>query len=258
LELDRRKIEARIKEIHEELKKVRLSRQVQRKRRERAGLPRAAVVGYTNVGKSSLLNAITNAQALAEDKLFATLDPTTRRIVFAPGKGLLATDTVGFVRNLPHGLVEAFKSTLEEAALSDVLIHVVDASDPEADVCRETTESVLREIGAGGKPTILAFNKIDLVPDRTVLGFFARRFPDAVFLSVKTGEGLPDLLKQLEALLTAGLDEWVVRIPDTQYALVALLHRHSSVLEETREEDATLVRCRMPESLRDKFETYKR
>ncbi len=257
LELDRRRIEARIKEIREEMKKVRLSRQVQRRRRERAGLPSAAVVGYTNAGKSSLLNAVTNAQSLAEDKLFATLDPTTRRVVFGPGKGMLATDTVGFVRNLPHGLVEAFKSTLEEAARADVLIHVVDASDPEPDRLRRTTEEVLREIGAGDKPTVLAFNKIDLLEDRSALDFLARRFPDAVFLSVRTGEGIPALLARLEERFMEGRDEWSVRIPDERYELVALLHRQAAVLEETREEGATLVRCRMPESLRTKFERFR-
>jgi GTP-binding protein HflX len=258
LELDRRKIEMRISDIKEELKRVRLSRDVQRRRRERADLPRAAVVGYTNAGKSSLLNAMTNAHVAAEDKLFATLDPTTRRIVFAPGKGLLATDTVGFVRNLPHALVEAFKATLEEASEADVLIHVVDASDPECEKYRKTTEDVLKEIGAGDKPVVLAYNKIDLVKDRSVLDFVARQFPDAVFLSVKTGEGLPDLLGRLEEALTSGRDEWTVRIPDADYALVALLHRKGTVLEEKREDDATVVRCRIPESLEHKFEEYRR
>ena len=256
LELDRRKIETRIRAIKEDLKKVRLGRQVQRRRRERAGLPRAAVVGYTNAGKSSLLNAITNAEALTEDKLFATLDPTTRRILYGPGRGLLATDTVGFVRNLPHGLVEAFKATLEEAALADVLIHVVDASDPEPVRMIETTEAVLREIGAGDKPVILAFNKVDLVPDRSVLVPLAGQFPESLFLSVKTGEGIPDLLARLEELLTADREEWTVRIPDSDYALVALLHRRAAVVDETREDDATIVRCRMPEDLMEKYAAF--
>jgi len=258
LELDRRKIEARIRDIQEDLKKVRMERSVQRRRRERAGLPRAAVVGYTNAGKSSLLNAITNSDALAEDKLFATLDPTTRRILYAPRKGLLATDTVGFVRNLPHGLVEAFKATLEEAALADVLIHVVDASDPESEHLMATTEEVLKEIGAGDKPTLLAFNKVDLVADRQSLAPLAERHPDSVFLSVKTGEGIPVLLSRLEELLTADREEWTVRIPDSDYASVALLHRRAAVVSEGREDDATIVRCRMPEDLKEKYRGYRR
>jgi GTP-binding protein HflX len=258
LELDRRKIEARIRDIQEDLKKVRMERAVQRRRRERAGLPRAAVVGYTNAGKSSLLNAITNADALAEDKLFATLDTTTRRILYAPGRGLLATDTVGFVRNLPHGLVEAFKATLEEAVLADVLIHVVDASEPEPVLFLETTEKVLKEIGARDKPTLLAFNKIDLVPDRGLLDLLSERFPGAVFLSVKTGEGIPELLARLEELLTADREEWTVRIPDAEYGLVALLHRRAAVVSESREDDATVVVCRMPEDLREKYGGYRR
>ncbi|HOX11562.1 MAG TPA: GTPase HflX [Spirochaetia bacterium] len=258
LELDRRKIEARIRDIQEDLKKVRMERAVQRRRRERAGLPRAAVVGYTNAGKSSLLNAITNADALAEDKLFATLDTTTRRILYAPGRGLLATDTVGFVRNLPHGLVEAFKATLEEAVLADVLIHVVDASEAEPVRFLETTEKVLGEIGAGDKPTLLAFNKTDLVTDPARLDLLAERFPGAVFLSVKTGRGIPELLARLEELLTADREEWTVRIPDAEYGLVALLHRRAAVVSESREDDATIVRCRMPEDLREKYGGYRR
>lgn len=257
LELDRRKIEARIRDIQEDLKKVRMERAVQRRRRERAGLPRAAVVGYTNAGKSSLLNAITNAEALAEDKLFATLDTTTRRILYAPGRGLLVTDTVGFVRNLPHGLVEAFKATLEEAVRADVLIHVVDASEPEPERFLETTEKVLREIGAGDKPTLLALNKIDRIPDRPRRDLLAERFPGAVFLSVKTGEGIPELLARLESLLTADREEWTVRIPDTEYGLVALLHRRAAVVSESREDDVTVVRCRMPEDLKEKYGGYR-
>ncbi len=258
LELDRRKIEARIRDIQEDLKKVRMERSVQRRRRERAGLPRAAVVGYTNAGKSSLLNALTNADVLAEDKLFATLDTTTRRILYAPGRGLLATDTVGFVRNLPHDLVEAFKATLEEAALADVLIHVVDASEPEAERFLETTRTVLREIGAGDRPTLLAFNKIDRVADPSILDRLAERHPGSVFLSVKTGEGIPGLLAGLEELLTSERDEWVVRIPDSEYARVALLHRRAAVISETRDEDATIVRCRMPEDLKERYGGYRK
>lgn len=258
LELDRRKIEARIRDIQEDLKKVRMERSVQRRRRERAGLPRAAVVGYTNAGKSSLLNTLTNAEVLAEDKLFATLDTTTRRILYAPGRGLLATDTVGFVRNLPHDLVEAFKATLEEAALADVLIHVVDASEAEAERFLETTRTVLREIGAGDRPTLLAFNKIDRVADPSVLDRLADRHPGAVFLSVKTGEGIPALLAGLEELLTSEREEWTIRIPDSEYARVALLHRRAAVISETRDEDATIVRCRMPEDLKEKYGGYRR
>ncbi|HSV56361.1 MAG TPA: GTPase HflX, partial [Magnetospirillaceae bacterium] len=257
LELDRRRIESRIRGIQEELRKVRLERRVQRRQRERAGLPRAAIVGYTNSGKSSLLNSITNAETLAEDRLFATLDPTTRRVLYAPGKGLLATDTVGFVRNLPHGLVEAFKATLEETALADILVHVVDVSEPGQEGRIATTEAVLREIGAGDRPTILAFNKVDRVPDRSALEPLADMHPAALFLSARTGEGIPALLACMEELLKADREEWTLSIPDTEYARVALLHRRAAVVSEDRGDDATIVFCRIPEDLKERYRAYR-
>jgi GTP-binding protein HflX len=257
LELDRREIERRIHEIKEELKEVRRSREVQRARREKVSLPRAAIVGYTNAGKSSLLNALTRASVLVEDKLFATLDPTTRRIAFKKGGGLLVTDTVGFVRNLPHGLVEAFKATLEEAAGAELLVHVADASDPEAETHMETTEAVLRDIGALDAPRILVLNKIDLVEGGHFLEAWRSRHPEVVLTSVKTGEGLDELLSLIELRLTESDPAIRLRVPDSEYALVALLHREATILEEGRDEEATLLRCRVPERLASKFEKYR-
>jgi len=257
LELDRREIERRIHEIKEELKDVRRSRDVQRRRREKISLPRAAIVGYTNAGKSSLLNALTRANVLVEDKLFATLDPTTRRIAFKKGGGLLLTDTVGFVRNLPHGLVEAFKATLEEAAGAELLVHVVDASDSEADRHMETTERVLHEIGAGEVPRILVLNKTDLVPQEHFLVAWRARHPDAVLTSAKSGEGLIELLEAIERGLTAAAPLVDLRVPDAEYSLVALLHREATIVEERHDEDATLLRCRIPERLGARFEKYR-
>ncbi|HUW40437.1 MAG TPA: GTPase HflX [Rectinemataceae bacterium] len=254
LELDRREIERRIHEIKEELKEVRRSREVQRARRERISLPRAAIVGYTNAGKSSLLNALTRASVHVEDKLFATLDPTTRRIALKKGGGLLLTDTVGFVRNLPHGLVEAFKATLEEAAAAELLVHVADASDPEVDRHMETTERVLREIGAGEAPRIFVLNKIDLVADESFLDLWRGRHPGALLTSVKTGEGLGELLSLIEERLTEADPAVELRVPDNEYALVALLHREATVLEERHDGEATIIRCRLPERLGARFE----
>jgi GTP-binding protein HflX len=256
IELDRREIEKRIHEIKEELKVVRKSRAVQRRRRERLDVPRAAVVGYTNAGKSSLLNALTNASVHVEDRLFATLDPTTRRLGFSRGGSLLMTDTVGFVRNLPHGLVEAFKATLEEAAAADLLVHVVDASDPEAELHMKTTDTVLREIGAGELPRVIAVNKVDLVAPELREGL-AGRFPGARIISVKTGEGIPDLLAAIEQALTSGLPSYGLRIPDADYGLVALLHREAQILEESRDDEGTILRCRLPERLVSRFEKYR-
>jgi len=256
IELDRRAIEKRIHDIEEELKVVRKSREVQRKRRERLDVPRAAVVGYTNAGKSSLLNALTRASVLVEDKLFATLDPTTRRLGLSKGGSLLLTDTVGFVRNLPHGLVEAFKATLEEAAAADLLVHVVDASDPEAELHMKTTDKVLAEIGAGEVPRILAVNKVDLL-DPAMREALSTRFPGARIVSVKTGEGIPELLSAIEEGLTANADVLRVRIPDADYGLVALLRREAQIIDEERDDEGTTLSCRVPDRLVSKFDKYK-
>ncbi|HEY9053246.1 MAG TPA: GTPase HflX [Rectinemataceae bacterium] len=256
LELDRRTIERRIHEIKEELKGVRKSREVQRKKRERISLPRAAIVGYTNAGKSSLLNALTRAQVLAEDKLFATLDPTTRRLQLANGISVLLTDTVGFVRNLPHGLVEAFKATLEEASSADILIHVADASDPEVEIHMATTEKVLAEIGAGSLPRILVLNKADLVPAETIQGWKIAH-PEGLALSAKTGLGLDALILGLQEGLSASMDELELEIPNAEYALVSLLHREASVLGERSEGDSVFLRCRVPERLVSKVAPYR-
>jgi len=256
IELDRRAIEKRIHDIEEELKVVRKSREVQRKRRERLDVPRAAVVGYTNAGKSSLLNALTRASVLVEDKLFATLDPTTRRLGLSKGGSLLLTDTVGFVRNLPHGLVEAFKATLEEAAAADLLVHVVDASDSEAELHMKTTDKVLAEIGAGEVPRILAVNKVDLL-DPAMREALSTRFPGARIVSVKTGEGIPELLSAIEEGLTANADVLRVRIPDADYGLVALLRREAQIIDEERDDEGTTLSCRVPDRLVSKFDKYK-
>jgi len=257
IELDRREIEQRIHEIKEELKDVRKSRDVQRARREKASVPRAAIVGYTNSGKSSLLNRLAEASVLAQDKLFATLDPTTRRLSLSKGGSLLLTDTVGFVRNLPHHLVEAFKATLEEAAQADLLLEVVDASDAEAELHMETTAKVLTEIGAGEVPRIVVVNKIDLIEDPSVLDQWRAGYPEALLCSVKSGVGLFELSAAVEDRLTAASKDLRVRIPDAEYALVALLHREASILEEGREEEATTLRVRLPERLESRFEKYR-
>jgi GTP-binding protein HflX len=257
IELDRREIEKRIHEIKEELKVVRKSRDVQHARREKASIPRAAIVGYTNAGKSSLLNALARAQVLVEDKLFATLDPTTRRLALSSGGSLLLTDTVGFVRNLPHGLVEAFKATLEEAANADLLVHVADASDPEVELHMATTEKVLREIGAAECPRILVLNKIDLVREAAFLEGWKALHPAAILASALTGAGLADLSAAIEAGLTAGSPELKLRVPDADYSLVALLHREASIIEETREDEATVLRCRLPDRISARFEAYR-
>ncbi len=255
LELDKRQINKRIHDIENELVDVRKVRATQRKKRERLAVPRAAIVGYTNAGKSSLVNVIAKADVFAEDKLFATLDPTTRRMTTRSGT-VLVTDTVGFIRNLPHKLVAAFKATLDEAAESDLLVHVLDAADPECEQQFETTREVLAEIGADTSHSIVVYNKIDKLEDRGVLADFAKRHKDAVFVSAKTGEGLPELILAIEAALTSTVKNMLLRVPAAEYSFVTLLYREATVISEEHEDDMIIVRARVPARLVSRAEPY--
>lgn len=226
LELDRRGVMNRIALVKKELKAVRKDRATMRKRRERVPVPSCAIVGYTNAGKSSLLNALTDAGVLSEDKLFATLDPTTKRYSLPNGRTILLTDTVGFIRNLPHTLVDAFHATLEEAAFADAVLIVLDASDPDIAVHEKTTKEVLSEVGAADRPVLTVLNKIDRLDEMSRQTLRAL-YPDAVSISAKTREGFQSLISRIDSLL--GGDEGVYLLPHARQDLVAFAHREGSV-----------------------------
>jgi GTP-binding protein HflX len=245
LEQDKRKIRTQIDRLKRDLAEVKRRRATQRKDRKRAPVPNAAIVGYTNAGKSSLLRALTGADVLVEDKLFATLDTTTRRIALPNHQPLLLTDTVGFVRKLPHGLVEAFNATLEEAAMSEFLIHVLDASQPEVMEFHDTTLKVLAELGADTLPTLTVFNKTDKISDPSILPAIRRRFPDAVFISVKTRTGLDDLISRISAMAAGGLETLELRIPQSRADLIARLHREADIRHTSYEGDIVHLRARL-------------
>lgn len=260
IEVDRRLARKRITTVERELDLVRTQRATQRKERTREGLPHAAIVGYTNAGKSSLLNLLADADILAEDKLFATLDPTTRKIELPDGQPLLLTDTVGFVRNLPHRLIEAFKATLEEAVLANFLIHVLDASAENVTDFYQTTIDVLSELGAVDKKTLLAFNKIDLLEKseagRLRLHELKGLYPDACFISVVSGEGMEELVLRMNALNHDRVSRLKLRIPQARQDLMALLHRDGKILDQEYEGNDILLTAMVPRAQLHHFEEF--
>lgn len=243
LELDQRQVRERIYQTKQELKTVASGRETQRKKRGRIQLPVCALVGYTNAGKSSLLNALTGADVLVENKLFATLDPTTRRLSLKDGGSLLLTDTVGFISNLPHTLVDAFKSTLEEAVRADLLLLVIDAADPEAENQYKTVCSVLDEIGAGKNPRIILLNKIDkLDSDGAAAARLKVIFPEALCVSAKDKTGFRELTDQLTAVLLGEKHDYV--LPVSEKALLEQIRRSGLILDENWMDDGIHVTAR--------------
>ena len=224
IETDRRRIHSRIAQLRRRLKDMEATRESKRSERRRNKVPSVAIVGYTNAGKSSLLNRLTNAGVLVEDALFATLDPTTRRSQTGDGRVFTYTDTVGFVRHLPHDLVEAFRSTLEETATADVLLHVVDASDPDPEGQIDAVRGVLNEIGASGLPELLVLNKADLASEDALLALRSRH-PRAVIVSARTGEGIDDLRVAVERELPQPEHRVDVVVPYERGDLVDRVHK---------------------------------
>jgi GTP-binding protein HflX len=256
LETDRRRVQDRIARISRELEEVRQHRQTQRAGRQRSLWPLASIVGYTNAGKSTLLNTLTGAAALAEDMMFATLDPTTRRLRLPTNQNVLLTDTVGFIRKLPHRLVEAFKATLEEVVQAELLLHIVDLSHAQAEEQILAVNAVLEEIGAAGKPTLMVLNKVDRFEDRMILNQYLERFPGAVAVSARTGEGIPELLAELGAMLRPTREFLELHIPHADSAIVARLHAVAQVVERDYSGPSARFKARIPPHLRREFASY--
>ncbi len=249
LEADRRMVNDRIANVKKELKEVIKHRHVQRAKRLRKPVPTVSIVGYTNSGKSSLLNALTGSDALAVDKLFATLDPTTRRLDLDKSQHVLITDTVGFVRRLPHRLVDAFKATLEEAVVADLLIHLIDVSNPEFETHFETTRKVLEEIGASENPTLVVFNKVDLLEDMETIDRLKLHHEDALVISAVSGEGLETLKETISDRLNAKLRSTNLIIPHDRYDIISKLHTSGGIRHQTSEDDGVHIEGLFSKSL---------
>ena len=256
LEADRRKVQERIDTITRDLDLVRRRRATQRAGRQRSQWPLASIVGYTNAGKSTLLNALTGANVLAKDILFATLDPTTRRLKLPTNQNVLLTDTVGFIRKLPHGLVEAFKATLEEVVRADLLLHVVDISHPQAEQQIAAVNSVLSEIGAGDKPVIMVFNKIDCAQAEGLINRLKEKFPQAIEISAKTGEGIPHLLGEVGTQLRPTREFLELRIPHERAEVIARVHQIGQVIERRYNGKTAKIKARIPPHFHDEFAEF--
>ena len=256
LEVDRRRIQERISRLHRELEEVKRVRATQRQGRQRNNWPLVSIVGYTNAGKSTLLNVLTGAEVLSEDKLFATLDPTTRRLKLPGNQNALLSDTVGFIRKLPHQLVESFKATLEEVVEADILLHVVDVSSSSAGEQIKAVNEVLSEIGADNKLTLMVFNKIDRLPERNGNLHWCHDHTHAVAISARTGEGLEELQSELSTMLRPIRQCMHLKIRAGEGAAIARIKAVGQVDEEHYEEEWIHIQVRIPQHHQAEFARY--
>jgi len=257
IELDQRMVRDQISATRKEIALVAKQRQTGRSRRQKLPLPTVAIVGYTNAGKSTLLNCLTGADALSADKLFATLDPTSRRLKLPNGRMVVLTDTVGFIRKLPHRLVDSFKATLEEALVADLVLHLVDFSNPQYEAQMSTTDDVLRELGAAEKELITVFNKMDLV-ENDLEKFKAKKLTGrSVFISANTGEGIDLLLAELEHFFASSAKPENFTLPYNRYDLVARLKSQGGLIFEETTEEGYFVKGNPRGDLSSAFEKYR-
>jgi GTP-binding protein HflX len=256
LEVDRRRVTEKIARLSRELKEVRQQRGIQRAGRLRQHWPIASLVGYTNAGKSTLLNRLTRADVYAADQLFATLDPTTRQFILPNKQKMLITDTVGFLKQLPHHLIESFKATLEEVAEADLLLHVVDLGHPLYEQQMDAVQVVLEELGAWGKQMIVVFNKIDRVTNPALIEHALRLHPHSVAISAATGEGIESLFEEIEHQVKSWRLRVKLAIPNHLTALVAELHRVGRVLDVSYQGDKIALTAHVPPQLQGKIKPY--
>jgi len=257
LEVDRREIGHRIAHLKKELEKVRAHRARHRTQRRQAGMPVVSIVGYTNAGKSTLLNKLTNANVLAADQLFATLDPTTRRVNLPSSNQILLNDTVGFIQKLPTHLIAAFRATLEEIAEADLILHVVDLTHPNVTEQAAAVAETLLELGATHKPVLVAFNKIDRLASPQEVSEQLAQYPNSLAISAVTGQGLDLLLARIEGILQSNRQTVFLLVPYNRGDLVALLHEQAIVNRETYRAEGTYLEVHLPGHLLDMVQTYR-
>lgn len=258
LEVDRRRIRTQIAQLTDELEEVRKHRHVQKQSRQELPFPSAALVGYTSAGKSTLLNTLSGSDVLVDKMLFATLDPTTRRVILPDGSGILLTDTVGFIRDLPHHLVAAFRATLEEVTDADFLIHVVDASHPDMLEQMKAVHEVLKELDADDKPTVTVFNKSDLVKDQYELRCRVADTPSSVYISATTHEGLPELMAMLTKTLLSLLAHLSLELPYERSELLNLCYESGKVISVEYTETSILVEANVSHEVAGKLKRFER
>jgi GTP-binding protein HflX len=256
IELDRRMLKRRIDQLEKELDEVKKTRETQRRARKRSGIPTFAIIGYTNVGKSTLLRALTKAEVLVEDKLFATLDTTTRKFILPNRQEILLIDTVGFIRKLPHLLVAAFKSTLEEAAQADILLHLIDVSNPKAAAQAQATFEVLKELGAEKHPMIHVLNKVDQCESRLMIEKCRVTYPKTVEISALTEFGFDQLLELMTQEISLLRKTVRLRVPQAHYALVSEVMREGKVISIDYDENDVLLEVEIPRELERKVALF--
>lgn len=257
IELDRRMVRDRITRLKKEIEEVRQHREMKRYARVRAGIPTFAMIGYTNVGKSTLLHALTEAEVLIEDKLFATLDTTTRQFVLPNKQEILLIDTVGFIRKIPHMLVAAFRSTLEEALSTDILLHLIDVNHPLAEEHAQSTYAVLKELGAENKPMITLLNKVDLIQNKGVLGRLKLKYPRVVSISAAKQIGFDQMMRVMMDAIKDLRKIVKLRIPQREYAVVSYLMERGRLIHKEFEKNDILIEVEIPVNIEHKVERFK-